>query len=130
MDTGEPDLWQDIGARGRPEFALPALRRVRAELDDVERGAIGRALIAGWTCSEVARVQGVSRQAVFRRLQRTERQRRPRAAAPQRARRAAEARRREREAEALRWMDEAAARRAGMPPVTPVGDASTTGPKV
>ena len=99
------DLWTELGVDGHPAEALATIRRLRAEIDAVERDVVGRALAGGWSYAEVGRVLGISRQAVLRRLQRAEQVRRPRAAAVERARAAAADKRRRDEAFVLERLE-------------------------
>jgi Clp amino terminal domain, pathogenicity island component len=51
-----------------PGRALPAVRRLRSELERVEEAQVSNALARGWSWARIGRALGVSRQAVHRRF--------------------------------------------------------------
>ena len=51
-----------------PGRALPAVRKLRLELEQVEEAQVANALARGWSWARIGRALGVSRQAVHRRF--------------------------------------------------------------
>jgi hypothetical protein len=59
-------LVRRAGAESRPDDGLPAIARIRKELDALERHHVATAIVQGWSWSRVAKSLGVSKQAAHR----------------------------------------------------------------
>jgi ATP-dependent Clp protease ATP-binding subunit ClpA len=59
-------LVRRAGATSRPDDGLPAIARIRKELEALERHHVATAIVQGWSWSRVAEALGVSKQAAHK----------------------------------------------------------------